>query len=118
MRACTWTSTPKPVLPKRSCSRSWPTSPDVADWRLRLCLLAPKGERDDGVGQLVNGRAAARGVPLGDRINHAEDQPGREARIDLGCKVSVLRRLRAKFGPPPVEGPAGCQRALLVFGVS
>ena len=72
-----------------------------------------KGYRAHGTGQLVIGRPVTRPVPLGHRVDHAEQYPGRSGRVDVRADITIALGLLDKVSHNVIELPAPIQRAPL-----
>src|SRR3712207_6861378 len=73
---------------------------------------ALEGRGDERVGEVVGGQAAVRAVPLGERVDGAEQQPAGDRGVDVGTDVALLLGGAHEVGDDPVELAAARQRRL------
>src|SRR5258708_39721973 len=71
---------------------------------------AVEGDRADRVGQAVVRLEPAWPVPLHDRADHAEQEPRRDGRVNVGPDVPVAPGPDDQVGHDPVELPAAGPR--------
>src|SRR5690606_359691 len=116
-RRRTWNpkAEPRPGGDKRARTPGWRGRP-LGSGRLAQPV---EGEPDHRVGDLPLARTAAVGpVPLDDRVDHAEDQPGHEPAVYVLAHVPLGRGGPEQGGHPVVELAPPLQRPPFGAGVA
>src|SRR6478609_5082500 len=95
----------------RACSSLKRITLPACPWMRGLHVRMEAVERhgDDVVRKPLRGEGAARFVPLHDRVDHAEQETGDGAGIDVLAERALIARGGNQYGHFVVEGPAAFQ---------